>query len=379
MRLLHLYNIFGAATERAWLDYPSALQRRGHDLTFAAEQTAPQCPGITPPVVLLPRTRVEPTDDVAAQMERIASSPSLELESLLEQTWDVVHGHFGPRLLHAAPFIARGVPAVISLYGYDLSRLPRDPCWIERYRWAAQRGVQFVVLCDAMRRRLIDWGIDAACVHVIHLGVDPAQWPYQPARPAPPRFVFAGRLVEKKAPLIFLEAFAIAATQRPDLTADLIGSGPMEEAVQAATRGLHLSERVRLHGAMPREQVAATIAGATAFVLPSITARDGDSEGTPIVLMEAQALGTPCITTHHAGNAEVIAPEGRSFIVPERDAAALANAMIAIADLGASERQRLQLAGRRWIEQQFNVHATTLGYEQLYRDLAASRVAPAQP
>src|SRR5438093_8288121 len=39
-----------------------------------------------------------------------------------------------------ATWLLRGVPMVVSTYGYDVGRLCRDACWIERYRWAAERG-----------------------------------------------------------------------------------------------------------------------------------------------------------------------------------------------------------------------------------------------
>lgn len=377
MRVLHLYNIFGAATERAWLDYPLMLAERGWEATFAAEEVAPQAPPHH--VVRLRRRVVQPAADVHAQMQVIAADDGGDapLRDLMDQPWDIVHGHFGPRLLHAAPFLRRGVPVVISLYGYDMSRLTRDRCWIERYRWAAERGATFVVLCEAMRRQLLEWGMSAERVRVVRLGIDPSLWRYEPAQTLPSRFVFAGRLVEKKAPTVFLEALAIAAREHADITADVIGAGPLDARMREAVDRLKLNDRVRLHGAMEREQVVHHIRGATALVLPSVVAADGDSEGTPVVLMEAQASGTPCITTDHAGNPEVLSPQAHEFVVPENDPAALARAMVQMIELSPAARLDLQAAGRQWIEQHYRLGVTVAGYAELYQSVVAEGISVA--
>src|SRR5947209_11876605 len=49
--------------------------------------------------------------------------------------------------------------SVVSIYGYDAARLLRDPCWIERYLWAARHGAVFVALAQSMVDRLIAIGL----------------------------------------------------------------------------------------------------------------------------------------------------------------------------------------------------------------------------
>jgi glycosyltransferase involved in cell wall biosynthesis len=94
-----------------------------------------------------------------------------------------------------------------------------------------------------------------------------------------------------------------------------------------------------------------------------------------MVLMSAQAVGVPCITTRHSGNPETIPPEGQPFVVPERDPGALAAAMRAMVDLPPAARTSLQLAGRKWIEQHFNLDRTIDRYDALYRELIERRPA----
>lgn len=374
MRVLHLFNVFGATTEKAMLDYTLAVRERGWDLTAGYEtlDSASRAGGM--PLVQLQRITVEPTHDVAAQMQRVASDVNdPAMRSLLGQPFDLVHGHFGPRILQGAAWLKRGTPLVISLYGYDVARLLRDPCWVERYRWAAGQGATFVVLARAMRDRLLALGIPPAQVRLIHLGVNLDEHAYDPT-PAerPARFVFVGRLVEKKGADVLIRAMARLARDVPErATLDLIGSGPLGPALHELVTELGLDDRVRFLGTLPFSDLFARLRGAAALVQPSVVASDGDSEGAPMVLMHAQASGAPCVTTAHAGNPEVLPPEGQRFVVPERDADALARAMRDIAEQSPAQRQSLQAAGRAWIERHYDVTGTVSGYDAHYRQVVA--------
>ena len=372
-RVLHLFNVFGARTERAMLDYTLALRARGWDLTAGYETLEDASRAASMPLVALQRIPVEPTDDVPAQMRGIVTDVTdPAMRDLLDQPFDLVHGHFGPRILQGAAWLARGVPMVVSLYGYDMGRLLRDPSWAERYRWAAANGATFVVLARFMRDKLLGLGVPPERVRLIHLGVDLAEHHYDP-RPAerPARFVFVGRMVEKKGADVLVRAMARLVRDMPGerVMLDLIGSGPMEGELRALVAELSLGDRVRFLGTLPFHELFNHLRGAAALVQPSAVAADGDSEGAPMVLMHAQASGVPCVTTAHSGNPEVLPLEAGRFVVPERNADELAGAMGEIVSLSDNARGALQSAGRAWIERQFDLAQTAGGYDALYREL----------
>lgn len=372
-RVLHLYGLLGGNTERAWLDYPLALRDRGWDVAFAYENKAPDAPPIPVEHTRVERVAVEPTDDTDGEMARVTRAARANSGGLHDRAFDVVHGHFGPRVLHAAPWIERGVPTVISLYGYDASRLLLDASWEARYRWAARRGATFVALCEPMRERLMAAGVPRARTRLIPLGIDPEAWPFDPP-PAPsrPRFLFVGRLTEKKAPDDLLRALAELRRGRGlDAELEVVGDGPLRARLVAMAEELGVAAGVRWRGELPRGEIGRAMRRATAMVLPSVVASDGDREGTPVVLMEAGALGVPCVTTWHMGNPDVLPPEGRRFVVDEHDPAQLAAAMAHVAGLSAADRLALQQAGREHIEQRFNVHRIADAYDALYRELLA--------
>lgn len=374
-RVLHLFNIFGALTERAMLDCTLGLSRAGFDLTIGHETCAPEAPSCDLRRVALKRIEVDPTPDVPAQMRRLATDMAdPAMLALLDEPFDLIHGHFGPRILQAAPWLQRGTPMIVSLYGYDVGRLLRDPCWIERYRWAADHGATFVSLSRCMEEKLLALGLPRDRVRRIHLGIDLARHPFTP-RPAPatPRFVFIGRFVEKKGTRDLIDAFAHlmhAAQISPIL--DLIGTGPNEPALrqQVADRGL--TRNVNFLGALPFSQLFDHLRECTALVQPSVTASDGDAEGAPMVLMSAQAVGVPCITTRHSGNPETMPPVAEGFIVPEADPLSLSSAMQAMIKQHDDARTTLQLAGRKWIESCFDLQQTIAEYAALYRKLIAT-------
>ena len=368
--ILHLFNIFGALTEKVFLNYTLGLASRGFEITAGHETLAPEAPPVPLRLVRLARVLVEPTDDIPAQMRRIAreiTDPAMR--NLLNEDFALVHGHFGPRILQAAPWLLRGTPVIVSCYGYDVGRLLRDPCRAERYRWAAEQGATFVALAQYMQHKLARLGIPLSQLHLIRLGIDMDVHAFDP-RPAPgrPRFVFIGRFVGKKGADVLVDAMArLANDLNADATLDLIGGGPMEAELRQKVSAAGIEDRVRFVGIVPFERLFDSLHGATALVQPSVTAADGDAEGAPMVLMHAQAAGVPCITTAHSGNPEVLPPDGQQSVVPERDAAALAAAMARMTELSPRQRRSLQISGRRWIEEHYDLRQTVDQCDRLYR------------
>src|SRR5207248_73103 len=123
-----------------------------------------------------------------------------------------------------------------------------------------------------------------------------------------------------------------------------------------------LQSNVFLHGAKDSEFVRQRMAAAHAFVLPSVTAEDGDQEGTPVSLMEAQASGLPVLSTRHSGIPEVVRDGETGFLLPERDVAALAEKTLFLIE-HPEICLRMGARGREHVEAQFDIR-------KLNRDLA---------
>ncbi len=102
---------------------------------------------------------------------------------------------------------------------------------------------------------------------------------------------------------------------------------------------------------------------ADAFILSS------DTEGLPMVLLQASASGLPIVATAVGGNAEVVQHNHTGFLVPRGDAMALANAMERTTCLNIFDRARLGGAGRQFTHDNFGIGHIVNLWEQLYQQL----------
>ena len=126
-----------------------------------------------------------------------------------------------------------------------------------------------------------------------------------------------------------------------------------------------LSEHVRLRGALPRHQVVASFREAADSVMPCVIADDGDRDGLPTVLIEAMALGTPCVGTDVTGIPEIVRDNETGLCVRSRDPVALANALERL--LGDPDlRIRLAERGRALIEAEFDVDRNAAKLRSLF-------------
>jgi colanic acid/amylovoran biosynthesis glycosyltransferase len=162
------------------------------------------------------------------------------------------------------------------------------------------------------------------------------------------RLLTVARLVEKKGIGVALRALGSVRHELPNVRYDVIGDGPLRGELEALAGSLGIAERVRFAGALSNERVQQAMREADLFVLPSMTAPNGDEEGTPTVLLEAACARLPVLATRHAGIPEIVA-EGRSAtLVAEGDPAALANGLRAM--IAARERwPAMGEAGRRMV------------------------------
>lgn len=169
-----------------------------------------------------------------------------------------------------------------------------------------------------MRAQLISLGACPSKVTTNPCGAElPPNMVADPAN-AGPRFVMVGRLVPKKA-LISLRAFARVAELNADASLDVIGDGPLSQECKDFCSASGLGGQVHFHGAAPHAQVFETMLQARCFIQHSVTAEDGDREGTPVGVIEAMGIGLPVVATRHGGIPDVIDDGVTGSLVDERD------------------------------------------------------------
>ena len=284
-----------------------------------------------------------------------------------------IHVHF----LHTPASVARyasiltGLPWTGSAHAKDIWTTPD---WEIREKLSDCR---WLVTCSAHAcAHLKTLAPDAEKVELVYHGLDAARFPAmsdrRPLRKGtdirdPVRILCVGRAVEKKGHDILLDALA-------SLPADLhwrlwhVGGGALTGKLQAHAARLGIGDRVDWLGALPQEQVIDRYRSADLFALASRIGSDGDRDGLPNVLMEAQSQGLACVATRVSAIPELILDGETGVLVPPENAAALGEAL---ADLIRDPDRRLFLgrSGETRVRTQFSFSA---GVDRLAEKLGAA-------
>ena len=186
-----------------------------------------------------------------------------------------------------------------------------------------------------MRSRLIGLGAQPAQLVISPSGADEQRFKGGNPASMPPRFLAVGRFVPKKGPLDTLEAFALlrGLTDQADACRlVMVGDGPLLPVVQERVRQLGLDQFVQFPGVLSPDAVVQEMRRARVFVQHSRTAEDGDEEGCPVSVMEAQLCGLPVVSTLHGGIPDVVVDQQTGRLVKEGDRRAMAEAMALLVD-----------------------------------------------
>jgi colanic acid/amylovoran biosynthesis glycosyltransferase len=298
--------------------------------------------------------------------ELYAAAPRLR-----EDEYDVIHCHFGTAAV--VPVLLRdclGLSAkvITTFYGSDVTRFPRlrgAKCYAQLF----SRGDHFLALSESMRARLIALGCPEHKLSIHHLGVRCDEISFRPRvleTGSPIRLVSAARLVEKKGLEYAIRAVAILREEKFDVQLEVFGDGPLRDSLKSLIDELGLRDRVALNGSATQPEVIRAIQQSHIFVLPSVTASDGDEEGTPTAIIEAMASGLPVVSTRHSGIPEQVEDGVSGSLVPERDAPGLAGAIGELIRKPARWATMVS-AGRRRAEQAFDSRTLARDLLSLYR------------
>jgi len=230
------------------------------------------------------------------------------------------HVHYGPNFNQLEPlFRNTDKRVVVSFHGYDASRHIKSN-GPDCYEYLFSRADLITTPSSVMRERLIEIGCPAEKVIIHRYGVDLTRFsPIQkPVQEETVKLLSVARLVEKKGLEHSLRAFAGI---NPELKATyrIIGDGELKESLQSLTLELKIEDRVVFLGSVDTATVQEEMKQADIFVLTSITAADGDEEGLPVSIIEAQAMGLPVISSFHAGIPELVSHQHSGLLSEEKD------------------------------------------------------------
>lgn len=328
---------------------------------------------------LLSDTQIKGRTLAAAPFALLAATAAVthELRSAKAagRPYDLVQAHWvlpnGPPA--ALPARVFHTPLVISLHGSDI--------YLAERHWAlataagiAFRSASAVTACSSdLRERGVGLGARPATSCVIPYGVNPQQFrPNEQARAVvraelglrneTPLVLGLGRLVAKKGFGVLLDAWPAVLRAHPKATLVIVGYGDLRETLEHQAAALGLGERVHFAGQLLRERTAAYLAAADLFALPIV--REG-ADGLPNVLLEAMGAGRAVVASRVAGVPDVLDNGVHGLLVPEREPAALAGAIVRLLNEPALAA-RLGAAARARVAQELTWERTAERFEQVY-------------
>jgi len=224
------------------------------------------------------------------------------------------------------------VPLIVHFHGHDVSDNSILKMYEDTYPKMFQTADALIAVSQAMRDKLISLGAPAEKIHYNPYGVDCGKFFGANPAAAAPLFIAVGRFTPKKAPRNTLTAFAEVARSRPEARLLMIGDGPLLNESRELAEKLAIAKAVTFMGGQPHEIIEQEMRHARCFVQHSIVAPSGDSEGTPVAIMEAGATGLPVIATRHAGIPDVVVEGETGFLVDEGDVPGMAKHMLRLVD-----------------------------------------------
>ncbi len=165
------------------------------------------------------------------------------------------------------------------------------------------------------------------------------------------------RMSEEKQPLLWARAAIEISRRRPDVHFALLGDGPLRAQFEQIVAAAQIDSRVCLLA--PRLDVPALLRASDLFLLTSRV------EGLPNVLIEAQAVGLPVVTTPAGGAAETLDPGRTGLVAPDHSVRAIADTCLVLLDDDAL-RARMAVAAPDFVRRHFSLEQMYTGTLRLY-------------
>ena len=294
----------------------------------------------------------------------------------------LIHAHFLQDGASILPFaVRRKIPLVVTAHGYDATVTAREHArrtegmlylLLKPFLLRYVHGI--ICVSQWIKQCLLEAGYPEEKLRVIPLGIDMQSLPNTGTPEARRGALFVGRLVEKKGVNFLLDAWAKLPDRARSEPLTIIGDGPLMPALveQAARLGIE----PQFLGARSRAEVFAAMASHRVFAMPSVRASNGDAEGLPIVLMEAQAMGMAIIAFDDGPMREAIKPGLSGLLARSRNSHDFADHLRTLV-LASDLCEDFGKVGRAHVAAHFDLLAQVAALEDYYDEIVAAKAARA--
>jgi len=296
----------------------------------------------------------------------------------LVKDFNIVHCHFGPNGVLGV--LLRDIGAVngkvvTTFHGYDMSGyIVKKGTNI--YNFLFEKGDVFLPISEYWKKKLIELGCEEDKIIVHRMGIDLDKFSLKLSKENKSgivKLITVARLVKKKGIEYGVRAVAKIIKKYPNIKYSIVGDGPLRNMLEDLIIELGAKGKINLLGPKKQDEIIKLMQNSDILLAPSVTTEEGDQEGIPVVLMEAQATGLPVISTYHTGIPEVVLDGKSGFLVPERDVDALAEKLEYLIehpeiwpDMGK--------AGRKFIEERYDINKLNKRLVEIYCALLTNNV-----
>jgi glycosyltransferase involved in cell wall biosynthesis len=314
-----------------------------------------------------------------AMLENLGRSPWLYLQAPFVVLFELMAAlrlarATRPDVIHAHWFVPQGIvavlvgrilriPVVVTAHGADVYGLRGRLLDALRKAVASRCEAVTVVSRDMAAALPQVTSRRGERPKVMPMGVDAQRFSGGPAHNGNSEQIvlFVGRLASKKGVEYLIRAFPDVLARHPNARLVVVGDGPCREQLEALSSQLRLGECVRFAGAQPPTALPRLYRASRVFVLPSVVAMSGDTDGLPVVLLEAMAAGCPLVGSAVGGIPDVVI-NGRTGLLVEPGApAALAAAINQVLESPA-QAERMGALAQRWARRKFDWRQVAQGY-----------------
>jgi len=293
------------------------------------------------------------------------------IDSLKENNIDLIFTEYGPTGAEMVQYaIKLKIPIIVHFHGYDAYRKDIVKKYEQRYKHIFNYAFSKVIVVSTdMKRQLIS--LECPEDKIVYAPCGPNdKFKSLDINYKSHNFLSIGRFTDKKAPYITIDAFHKASSKIPNAKLTMIGDGPLLNLCKSLAKTLKIDSKVTFTGSLLPNEVMNHIKSSFCFLQHSIIAENGDSEGTPVAVLEASIAGLPIIATAHAGILDTIVNKKTGILVEEHDTDNMSKAMVELFN-NKDLAKKYGIAGTKHISTNYSIkkHINILNseVENLYK------------
>ena len=265
------------------------------------------------------------------------------------------HCHYGANFNLLKPLFERlNNFVLVSFHGYDASRYIKAH-GDRVYDYLFKRANLITTPSHYMKDELVKRGALSQRVKVHRYGINIENFKPKEVQTKNEKTIIlsVARLVEKKGLEYAISALSLIPSKE-NFEYRIIGDGPLREDLEKLVSSTKTNDIVKFLGPKSKQEVVQEMQNCDLFLLPSITANDGDQEGIPVALIEASSMAKPTISTYHSGIPELIVHEKSGLLSLEKDVNDIAKN---IYTLSKDEKNKVEYGkhARSIVKEQFDI------------------------